>query len=208
MTFRFDLPNRIALFPLAGAVLMPRSRLPLHIFEPRYLQMVEDVLKTDHRLIGMIQPEGENLAAIGNAGRIVAYSETDDGRLMISLKAVSRFRQSDAEQGFTPYLTTEPDWTPFQRDMSGSEHDPALDRPKLFHLLERYMKSHDLSTDWGAAADAEDELLINSLSMMLPFSPGDKQALLESPTLADRRELLFGLVEFALRSGDSEETMQ
>lgn len=208
MTFRFDLPDRIALFPLSGAVLMPRSRLPLHIFEPRYLQLVEDVLKTDHRLIGLIQPDGDNLAAIGSAGRIIAFSETDDGRLMISLKAVSRFRLLDREQGFAPYLTGQPDWAPFQRDMSGSEHDPGLNRETLFKLLERYMKSYELSTDWGAAADAEDELLINSLSMMLPFSPGDKQALLESPTLADRRELLFGLIEFALRSGDSEETLQ
>lgn len=208
MALRFDLPDRIALFPLPGAVLMPRARLPLHIFEPRYLQMIEDALKTDHRLIGMIQPEGTGHAAIGCAGRIIAFSETDDGRLMISLKAVSRFRLMDVQPGFAPYPLGEPNWGPFQRDLQGAEHDPGLDRDVLFDLLARFMATHELSTDWTSARDAEDELLINSLSMMLPFSPGDKQALLESPTLTDRREVLQSLIEFALRSGDTEERLQ
>src|SRR5690554_1202406 len=104
MSLRFDLPQRLPLFPLPGAVLMPRTRLPLHIFEPRYLQMLEDSLKTDHRMIGMIQPEGEALCSIGSAGRVVAFSEGDDGRMMVSLKAVSRFRLRDVEEGFAPYL--------------------------------------------------------------------------------------------------------
>ncbi|MFC3168260.1 MULTISPECIES: LON peptidase substrate-binding domain-containing protein [Paracoccus] len=208
MMFRFDLPARIPLFPLPGAVLMPRARIPLHVFEPRYLQMLDDALKTDHRLIGLIQPEGEGLAAIGCAGRVVAFSETDDGRQMISLRAVSRFRLVEAKEGFTPYLVGDVDWSSFGRDMKGSEDDPAMDRGALFPLLRRYMEAHELSTDWDAAADAQDEALINSLSMVLPFSPGDKQALLESPTLADRRELLQGLIEFALHGGDNEERLQ
>ncbi|MBC9246084.1 LON peptidase substrate-binding domain-containing protein [Paracoccus sp. 11-3] len=208
MPIRFDLPGRIALFPLTGVVLMPRSRLPLHIFEPRYLQMLDDALKTDHRMIGMIQPDGDKLSAIGCAGRVIAFSETDDGRMMISLKAVSRFRLIDSDQGFAPYLSGQADWSPFDRDLKGPEQDPGLDREALLHLLRRFMRAHDFSTDLGPAATADDELLINSLSMMLPFSVGDKQALLESPSLADRRELLFGLIEFTLRNGDNEETLQ
>lgn len=208
MRFRFDLPAKLALFPLNGAVLMPRARIPLHVFEPRYLQMLDDTLKTDHRLIGLIQPEGEGLAAIGCAGRVVAFSETDDGRQMISLRAVSRFRLVDVKEGFSPYLVADVDWSSFGRDLKGPEDDPALDRDVLFPLLRRYMESHDLSTDWNAAAEAQDEALINSLSMVLPFSPGDKQALLESPSLSDRRELLQGLIEFALHGGDNEERLQ
>lgn len=212
MRFRFDLPARIPLFPLSGAVLMPRARIPLHVFEPRYLQMLDDTLKTDHRLIGLIQPEGPddigNLAAIGCAGRVVAFSETDDGRQMISLRAVSRFRLVEATQGFAPYLTGDVDWSSFGRDTQAPETDPGMDRDTLFPLLRRYMDAHELSTDWNAAAEAEDEALINSLSMVLPFSPGDKQALLESPTLADRRELLKGLIEFALHGGDNEDRLQ
>lgn len=205
MAQRFDLPARIALFPLEGAVLMPRARLPLHIFEPRYLQMMEDTLKTDHRLIGMIQPDGDGLAAIGTAGRVVAFSETDDGRMMVSLRAISRFRLAETQEGFAPYIQGLVDWSSFGRDLKGSERDPAIDRDQLFGLLRRYMAAHELSTDWDAAARSDDEVLINSLSMMLPFSPADKQALLESPTLADRRELLIGLIEFALHGGDDHE---
>jgi Lon protease-like protein len=208
MALRFDLPDRIPLFPLPGAVLMPRARMPLHLFEPRYLQMLDDTLKTDHRLIGMIQPEGDGLSAIGCAGRVVAFSETGDGRMMISLGAISRFRLQEVEEGFAPYLQGRIDWSSFARDLSGPEQDPTLDRKALFSLLDRYMQTQELSTDWDAAAEAEDELLINSLSMMLPFTPGDKQALLESPTLADRRELLVGLIEFALHGGENEERLQ
>ena len=208
MALRFDLPDRIPLFPLPGAVLMPRARMPLHLFEPRYLQLLEDTLKTDHRLIGMIQPEGDGLSAIGCAGRVVAFSETGDGRMMISLGAISRFRLQEVEEGFAPYLQGRVDWSSFGRDLSGPEQDPTLDRKALFSLLDRYMQTQELSTDWDAAAEAEDELLINSLSMMLPFTPGDKQALLESPTLADRRELLVGLIELALHGGENEERLQ
>lgn len=208
MPKRFDLPDRIPIFPLPGAVLMPRARLPLHIFEPRYLQMLEDTLKTGHRMIGMIQPEGDGLAAIGCAGRVIAFSETDDGRMMVQLGAVSRFRLLDVDEGFTPYLRARIDWSSFSRDIGAPEEDPGLDRQALFALLARFMETEGLSTDWDAASQAEDELLINSLSMMLPFSPGDKQALLESPTLADRREMLVGLIEFTLHGGENEERLQ
>lgn len=208
MRTAFDLPERLPLFPLSGAVLMPRARLPLHLFEPRYLQMLDDALKTDHRLIAMIQPEGDKLASIGTAGRVVAFSEGDDGRVAISLKAISRFRLRDVEEGFAPYLRGVASYDSFQRDLAGPETDPGMDRPRLFRLLRLYMETHQLATDWPTMQEAGDEVLINSLSMILPFSSGDKQALLESPTLGDRRELLEGLIEYALRSGNDEERLQ
>lgn len=203
---RFDLPAQIPLFPLSGALLMPRARLPLHIFEPRYLQMLEDVLKSDHRLIGMIQPSGDGLAEVGSAGRVVAFSENDDGRLMISLRAISRFRLTATEEGFRPYLLGRPDWSGYERDRGPEEHDD-FDRNAFLDRLHRFMDTRALDTDWDAARGAGDEVLVNSLSMLLPFEPEEKQALLEAPTLRERRKILNGLIEFALFS-DGEETLQ
>lgn len=203
-----DLPGQIPLFPLPGAVLMPRARLPLQIFEPRYLQMLEDVLKTEHRLIGMIQPIGEGLARIGTAGRVVAFSETEDGRMMISLRAVSRFRLGDVEEGFLPYLRGRVDWSPFAGDRKGDETDRGFDREAFLSRLRRYMAARDLSTDWEAAGEADDEMLVNALAMLLPLEIEEKQALLEAPTLTARREILDGLIEYALHGGAREETLQ
>ncbi|HRO13982.1 MAG TPA: LON peptidase substrate-binding domain-containing protein [Paracoccus sp. (in: a-proteobacteria)] len=196
----------IPLFPLPGALLLPRTRLPLQIFEPRYLQMMDDVLKSGHRLIGMIQPVGDGLADVGTAGRVTMFSETDDGRMMISLRAVSRFRLVEVVEGFTPYLRGRVDWTPWRADRDGAAaSDPGFDRPAFMDRLARYMAARDLSTDWNAAEEAEDELLINSLSMLLPLSVEEKQALLEARSLPQRRELLDGLLEYALHGGDDEE---
>ncbi len=208
MALRFDLPQRIALFPLPGAVLMPRTKLPLHIFEPRYLQMLGDALKTDHRLIGMIQPEGDGLASVGCAGRVVAFSEGEDGRMMISLRAISRFRLLEIEEGFAPYLQARIDWSDFARDLRGPEQDPELDRDRFLALLRRYMDAHELSTDWDTAGQTDAETLINSLAMMLPLADTEKQALLETPALPQRRELLEGVIEFALHNGENEDRMQ
>lgn len=209
---RTDLPRTIALFPLPGAVLMPRARLPLQIFEPRYLQMIEDVLRTPHRLIGMIQPqEGglDDLASVGCAGRIVGFSESDDGRYMISLGAVSRFRLIAVQPGFSPYLQGDIDWSGFECDLKAeAETDSAFDRENFLDRLLRYVDAHDLSTDWDAVRSVGDEMLVNSLSMVLPLQPEEKQALLEVPTLAERRELLDGLMAFSLHGGDDEETLQ
>ncbi|RDW13793.1 LON peptidase substrate-binding domain-containing protein [Paracoccus thiocyanatus] len=212
MSRGIDLPETVALFPLPGAVLMPRTRLPLQIFEPRYLQMVEDVLKTPSRLIGMIQPaEGglESLAQVGCAGRIVAFSELDDGRLMISLRARSRFRLNQVQPGFTPYLRGQVDWSGYEGDLAQQpEQDAQFERKGFMARLGRYMEQRSLSTDWDAAEASEPEILLNSLSMLLPFAPEEKQALLEAPTLAERRALLEGLLEYALHGGDNEETIQ
>ena len=207
-----DLPETIALFPLPGAILMPRARLPLQIFEPRYLQLVEDVLKTPARLIGMIQPAGgaqEALADIGCAGRIVAFSELDDGRLMISLKACSRFRLIETRPGFTPYLRAEVSWTGFETDLlTQPEEDPGFARAAFMARLARSMDLRGVGTDWTSAEASDDETLVNALAMLLPLSPEEKQALLECATLAGRRALLDGLMEYALRGGDNEEIIQ
>lgn len=209
---RVDLPETLALFPLPGAVLMPRARLPLQIFEPRYLQMIEDVLRTQHRLVGIIQPLSgglDDLAAVGSAGRIVGFSESDDGRYMITLAAVSRFRLCEVQPGFTPYLQGDVDWTAYKRDRrTGAETDSDFDREHFLDRLSRYVDAHDLSTDWDAARSVEDEMLVNSLSMVLPLQPEEKQALLEAQTLTERRELLDGLMEYSLHGGDDEETLQ
>lgn len=209
-----DLPDTIPVFPLPGALLLPRGRLPLHIFEPRYLAMIEDCLKTKHRMIGMIQPrdvpgsDEKRLNAIGCAGRLTGFSETEDGRYMITLSGISRFRVREEVQGFTPYRRCLVDWAGFDRDLGPVEDDPAFDRSAFLALLGRYFASQQLSTDWGSLKEAEVELLINSLSMLCPFTPEDKQALLEAPSLTTRRETLVTLIEFALRGGAGEEVMQ
>jgi len=208
-----DLPDTIAVFPLPGALLLPRARLPLHIFEPRYLAMLEDCLKTQHRLIGMVQPfeapGGENkLHTIGCAGRVTAFSETEDGRYMITLSGISRFRVQQETSGFTPYRRCDVDWSGFERDLGATEKDPGFDRKPFIDLLGRFFSDKNLSTDWDSLDEADDELLINSLSMLCPFEPEDKQALLEAPSLSTRRETLVTLIEFALRSGSGEEVIQ
>jgi len=209
-----DLPETIPLFPLPGALLVPRARLPLHIFEPRYLAMLDDTLKTPHRLIGMIQPREvpagseRRLHAIGCAGRVTAFSETEDGRYMITLSGISRYRITRELSGFTPYLKADVSWDGFARDLGPGEDDPGFERAGFLKLLGRFFASRGLSTDWDSLKEAEDELLINSLSMLCPFAPEDKQALLEAPSLSTRRETLVTLIEFALRSGTDEETLQ
>lgn len=207
-----DLPETIPVFPLPGALLLPRARLPLQIFEPRYLAMLDDVLKTPHRLIGMVQPydgaDGERLHAIGCAGRVVGFSETDDGRYMISLHGISRFRIRDEIEGFPPYRRCTVDWQGFDRDLGREETDDGFDRDQFLDALARYFTAQGLSTDWDSMKEAGDELLINSLSMLCPFAPEDKQALLEAPSLQTRRETLITLIEFSLRGGHSEDRLQ
>jgi len=209
-----DLPETIPVFPLPGALLLPRARLPLHIFEPRYLAMLDDTMKTSHRLIGMVQTReapksgGRRLHSIGCAGRLTAFSETEDGRYMITLSGMSRFRIRSEIEGFTPYIRCEVDWAGFERDLGAAEQDKGFDRDRLLDILSRFFEANNLSTDWSSLKEAEDELLINSLSMLCPFDPEDKQALLEAPSLSTRRETLVTLIEFALRGGSNEELMQ
>ncbi|MEO1106951.1 MAG: LON peptidase substrate-binding domain-containing protein [Pseudomonadota bacterium] len=208
-----DLPETVSVFPLPGALLLPRSRLPLHIFEPRYLQMLDDALKTKERLIAMVQPnpslnDEKKLHRIGCAGRVTQFSETEDGRYLITLTGVSRFRIKSELDGFTPYRRCEVSWEGFDRDLGKSEKDDGFDRTRFLSLLERFFESRQLSTDWDSLKDADDELLVNSLSMLMDFDPEDKQALLEAPCLRTRRETLVTLIEFAMRGGSNEETLQ
>jgi len=209
-----DLPQTLAIFPLPGALLLPRARLPLHIFEPRYLAMLDDALKTTHRLIGMVQPieapgaVAGRLHSIGCAGRLTGFSETEDGRYMVTLTGISRYRIEREVEGFTPYRRCDVAWDGFARDLGPVEHDEGFDRDAFLALLGRFFDDQSLKTDWASMRDAGDELLINSLSMLCPFGPEDRQALLEAPSLTTRRETLMTLIEFALRGGSDEETMQ
>ncbi len=209
-----DLPEMLPVFPLPGAILLPRSRLPLHIFEPRYLAMLDDTMKTSHRLIGMIQPRGETrgngdrLHLVGCAGRLSAFSETEDGRYMITLGGICRFRLVQEEDGFTPYRRFTVSWAGYSRDLGPTEKDAGLDRRAFLELLSRFFQDRSLKTDWDSLREAEDELLINSLCMLCPFEPEDKQALLEALTLSDRRRTLETLIEYELHGGSAEETIQ
>jgi len=207
-----DLPQSLPLFPLPRALLLPRARLPLNIFEPRYLAMMEDVLKTKHRMIGMVQPLDEpsangkpRLHRIGCAGRVVGFAETDDGRYRITLGGVSRFRTVELQAGFTPYVRADVDWHSFERDLGKAEQDDSFDRPAFLDLLGRFFRATGLNSDWSSLEKAEDELLVNSLSMLCPFDVEDKQALLEAPTLTDRRETLVALIKFSLAAGGTGE---
>lgn len=176
-------------------------------------------MKTRERLIGMIQPrdvpgsDEKRLHAIGCAGRLTAFSETEDGRYMITLTGVSRFRVVSEVSGFVPYRRVKPSWEGFERDLGTPEKDPGLDRPAFMERLERYFTAVELSTDWTSLKEADDELLVNALSMLCPFAPEERQALLEAPSLSTRRETLVTLMEFAMRSvsggeGESGERMQ
>ncbi|MDG0982064.1 MAG: LON peptidase substrate-binding domain-containing protein [Tateyamaria sp.] len=205
-----QLPGAIPIFPLPGALLLPRSRLPLHVFEPRYLQMLDDALKTPERLVGMVQPNevagrgGIGLQTIGCAGRITQFSETEDNRYMVTLSGISRFRVVSEVDGFTPYRRCEVNWSSFGDDQLESDEDLQFDRPRFLDLLGRYFDAQSLSADWETLKEADDELLINSLSMMLDFGSEDKQALLEAPSLSTRRETLVTLIEFSLRGGEGD----
>jgi Lon protease-like protein len=162
----------------------------------------------------MIQPnrvpgrEGHGLHAIGCVGRVTQFSETEDGRYMVTLSGLSRYRVIEEVEGFTPYRRARVSWAGFERDLGPAETDPGFERARFMALLARYFKAHGLRTDWSSLKEAEDELLINSLSMLLGFEPEEKQALLEAPSLPTRRETLVTLVEYALRGGDNEDIMQ
>lgn len=176
--------------------------------------MLEDALKSPDRLIGMVQPnpmrgvQDGALHAIGCAGRVTQFSETEDGRYMVTLSGISRFRIQQEVTGFSPYRRCDVSWDGFARDIGPTEHDDGFERDKFLELLNRFFVAMGLSTDWDSLQDADDELLINSLSMLLEFDAEDKQALLEAPSLTTRRKTLVTLIEFALRGGSSEEMLQ
>ena len=211
MVLPADLPNTIPLFPLPEVILLPRARLPLHVFEPRYLAMLDDALKTSDRMIGIVQPleaEVESLHQIGCVGRITSFTETDDHRYMVTLTGVSRFRIDQIEDGFAPYRRAQITWADFAKDGNSALRDPTFDRDKFLTLLRRYFDLRDLSTDWDQIQGAGEEMLVNTLAMLCPFTIEEKQALLEAENLAERRRTLTALLEYAIFSGSDTEVIQ
>jgi Lon protease-like protein len=206
-----DLPQVIPVFPLDGALLLPRGQLPLNIFEPRYLNMVDDAMAGD-RVIGMIQTIGGSrsrptLAPVGCVGRITAYAETSDGRYLITLTGVCRFRVAAELPVQSPYRQVRADYEGFEEDMKTSEElqDLAFDRGRFLQALKNYLNRRSLDVDWETAQAAPEEALVNSLSMALPFEPQEKQALLEAEGLPERREALTALLEIdAATDGDGD----
>ena len=194
-----DLPQVIPVFPLPGAILLPRGQLPLNIFEPRYLNMVDDAMAGD-RIIGMIQPQSgssrlPNLSPVGCAGRITSFAETSDGRYLITLTGCARFRLASELPAQTPYRQIRADFGPFEDDLAAPPVDDiGLDRDGLLDALRAYLETRGLDIDWDTAETAPPEALINSLSMALPFEPPEKQALLEAPGLIDRSAVLTALL--------------
>ncbi|WP_027037505.1 LON peptidase substrate-binding domain-containing protein [Mesorhizobium ciceri] len=199
-----DLPSTIPIFPLEGALLLPGGRMPLNIFEPRYLQMVDEAI-AGPRLIGVIQPsldgalrgDGEpELCNVGCAGRIIAFSESGDGRYLISLQGVCRFRIAHELTVKTPFRQCKP--APFLTDLDEDEAGNEIDRPSLLKAFRAYLQANDLEADWESVSRAENAMLVNALSMMAPYGPAEKQALLEAADLRTRAETLIAITEMAL----------
>jgi Lon protease-like protein len=203
-----SLPDRIPIFPLPGAILLPGGRLPLNIFEPRYLAMTRDAMK-GARMIGMIQPSDPDseefeppVYRTGCLGRIVDFSETGDGRYQIALSGVCRFNVVEELSRDTPYRQVIPDYEPFRDDFVVGDGHPDMDREGLLSALRSFLDSKGLKADWDAAAKASDTVLVNSLSMVLPMIPAEKQALLEAQTIAERGATMAALMQMAILEGD------
>jgi len=191
-------PSIIPIFPLPGAIVLPHGQLPLNIFEPRYLRMIDDALASG-RTIGMIQPreeapEGALLYGVGCAGRITSFLETGDGRYLITLTGTLRFRVTRELDVDTPYRQADVDYSGFIADADLDGTAEAVDRERLFEAMRDYLETENLSTDWDEAAEAPTDALVNSLAMGCPFAPNEKQALLEAPTIADRADCLVALM--------------
>jgi Lon protease-like protein len=197
-----DLPAEIAVFPLPGALLLPAGRLPLNIFEPRYLAMVQDSLARG-RMFGMVQPDatapatpaGPGLFRIGCLGRLSSFAETDDGRLLITLTGVIRFRLAEELPPHRGYRRVRPDYAPFAADLDIAEDPPGIDRAALLGALKPYFKGRGIEANWDAIEEMPDALLVTTLAMVCPFEPREKQALLEATTPSDRAAMLIALME-------------
>ncbi|MDY0241586.1 MAG: LON peptidase substrate-binding domain-containing protein [Rhodospirillaceae bacterium] len=211
-----DLPPALPVFPLSGVLLLPGGLLPLNVFEPRYLAMVEDALGCG-RLIGMIQPvspEEENeksetpprLYETGCAGRISHFSETEDGRFLITLTGISRFRIVEEIAARRGYRRAAVSWSSFRNDFDGEE-EPAIDRPRLIAALKAYGRLHGMDINWKAVETASDRALSISLPMACPFEPSEKQALLECPDITQRAHTLLTLMEMAIADGGARQNL-
>jgi len=207
-----DLPEVIPVFPLPGALLLPRGQMPLNIFEPRYLAMIDDALRDGHRLIGMIQPDGSQagradeppLFKVGCVGRITQLAESGDGRYLIELTGVARFRIEQELPVKTEYRQFRVTYTPFANDFIARKGEDDVDREAVLTALRAFMKANDLKADWEGIDQAPNEALVNALSMMSPYGPPEKQALLEAPDLKTRAELLVAITEIELAKKNTE----
>ncbi|MDP9810521.1 Lon protease-like protein [Rhizobium tibeticum] len=210
-----DLPDTIAVFPLGGALLLPTGQLPLNIFEPRYLAMFDAAL-AGNRLIGIVQPAlgdqegpGEaHLAPVGCLGRITSFAETGDGRYIVSLTGICRFRLLEERETHHPFRTFR--IAPFIADLSARDEEDAVDRAALLAAFKAYLDANKLEADWESVERASNLTLVNSLAMMSPFGPAEKQALLEAPDLKTRAETLIAITEIVLARvfGDSDTVLQ
>ena len=205
-----DLPQTLAVFPLDGAIVLPDGQLPLNIFEPRYLNMIDDAMAGD-RLIGMVQTQvgGDrarpDLAKVGCVGKITSFSETADGRYLITLTGVCRFRIVQELALPSPYRQVKADYSEFTVDLVGETADDLLDRQGFFEALEVFLHHYELDLDWASAKSAPTEPLINSLAAALPFSPTERQALLEAASLSDRCAAMIALMRInAARPADDQ----
>jgi uncharacterized protein len=213
-----DLPDTIPVFPLSGALLLPRGQLPLNIFEPRYLAMIDDALGSGLRLIGMIQPDiahpgpedRPNLYRVGCVGRITQLAESGDGRYLIQLTGVSRFRIDDELKVSTPYRQCRVRYIEFAGDFVGHKGEEKVDRERLLRALSGFLKANNLKADWQGIENAPNEALVNALAMMSPFGQAEKQALLEAPDLKTRAEILVAVteIELAKKSSGGETPLQ
>jgi uncharacterized protein len=212
-----DLPDVIPVFPLAGALLLPRGQMPLNIFEPRYVAMVDDAL-AGRRLIGMIQPDpahrrsqaSPKLYRIGCVGRITQFGETGDGRYLIELTGVARFTIVEEPIVATLYRQCRVDYAPFADDFVARKGEDAVDRKALLAALAAFLKANDLKADWDGIENAPNEALVNALAMMSPYGAAEKQALLEAPDLKTRAEILVAVteIELAKAKGEGETPLQ
>ena len=212
-----ELPAVIPVFPLRAALLLPRGEMPLNIFEPRYLAMIEDAIR-GHRIIGLIQPDPEAdedaerpaLVQVGCAGRLTAFAETGDGRYLITLTGVTRFRVAEELVVTTPYRQARPSYDEFALDLAPGEGQDEVDREALLKTLKDYLAANELEADWDGIRRAPNEALVNALAMMSPFGPREKQALLEAPDLKARAEILVAVTEMELARarGDASSSLQ
>ena len=208
-----DCPAVIPVFPLSGALLLPRGQMPLNIFEPRYLAMVDDAMRTD-RIIGMIQPDPESAGAaanpklyrVGCAGRVTQYAETGDGRYLISLTGISRFRVESEIASVGPYRRCHVSYDAFAVDFEPRAGEEHVDREGVLKALRDFVESNDLKVDWAGIDEAPDEALVNALCMMSPFGVREKQAMLEAPDLKTRAEILIAVTQMELIRGSGPES--
>ncbi|MDE2379478.1 LON peptidase substrate-binding domain-containing protein [Bradyrhizobium sp.] len=201
-----DLPEIIPVFPLPGALLLPRGQMPLNVFEPRYLAMVDDALRDGHRLIGMIQPDAAHsqnadrpaLFRVGCVGRITQLAESGDGRYILELTGISRFRVTEELDVLTPYRQCKVDFFAFADDFIARKGEDAVNREALLVALAEFLEANNLKVDWEGVESAPNEALVNALAMMSPYGPAEKQAMLEAPDLKTRAEILIAVTEMDL----------